>query len=285
MGTSKLTVLPSYDQPPLIEVAIGVGFKTKSVINAGHLGVFWSRVRDKFPSMQSLQPITVRTEDAKAKWTPPSIQFAFSNKPDCRLQMTSEDDDAWMWQVQSDRLVVNWRKRPDSDYPRYSVTLQKFKEAWLEWSGCLDELAISDLSPTSWELTYVNEIPSGEDELWRSPSQWPDILPGLFGNRFLAEKGLDLAGLHGEWVWKQDSPAAHLIVTPAPAKRTERGHVLMVSLTAKGPVAEGESLTDSVDKLKAYEAGLNLGHRLIVNTFDLLGSKAAKMHWRRNENR
>lgn len=286
MATPEASTRPSYGRPPVVEVAISARFSTGSTINPGHLGAFWSTVKDRFPSVVSTQPIASPKDDAAARWTPPLIQFALTSRPDCRLQMTQIKDDAWMWQVQSDRLVVNWRRRPGSEYPRYSRTLEEFRQAWNQWTGFLNEIAIESLAPLSWEITYVNEIRSGPDELWTSPSEWPMILPGLFGGRFQSEAGLDLKGLHGEWVWDHAEPQARLVVSPAPATRSNQ-HLLMLTLTARGPVDQADpaadSITSSSDSLSAYETGLNLGHRLIVNTFDTLGSENAKKHWERHD--
>ena len=286
LATPEVSTLPSYGRPPVVEVAISARFSTDSTINPGHLGAFWSTVKDRFPTVASTQPIASRKDEAAARWTPPSIQFALTNRPDCRLQMTQADDDAWMWQVQSDRLVVNWRRRPDSEYPRYSRTLEEFRQAWQSWTGFLDEIGIEGPVPLSWEITYVNEIPAGPNELWTSPSEWPTILPGLFGGPFQAEAGLALAGLHGEWVWDYAEPQARLVVNPAPATRNDQ-HLLMLTLTARGPVDQADpaedSITSSSESLSAYEKGLNLGHRLIVNTFDTLGSENAKQHWERHD--
>jgi len=151
LATPAASKRPSYSRPPVVEVAISARFSTESAINPGHLGAYWSTVKDRFPSVASTQPIASRNDDASARWTPPSIQFALTSKPDCRLQMTQAEDDAWMWQVQSDRLVVNWRRRPDSEYPRYSRTLEEFRQAWQQWTGFLDEIAAQGLAPLSWE--------------------------------------------------------------------------------------------------------------------------------------
>jgi uncharacterized protein (TIGR04255 family) len=285
LANNKHPDLPSYQRPPLVEVAISVRFSCQGDINIAHLGAFWSKVSTRFPRVASTQPIVTRGDDAGAKWTPPSIRFALSNTPDCRLQMICPDDEAWMWQVQSDRLVVNWRKQPDKQYPRYRTTADQLREAWKQWVRFLSDHGIQ-ASAIGWEVTYVNEIPSGLGELWSSPEDLPEVLPGLFGGPFRAEKGLKLAGLHGEWVWDHHNPKARLIVNPVPARRKDQD-VLMLNLTAsglteKGPSQAEEEADESGTSLpKSVNDGLNLGHRLIVNTFDTLGSIQAKAHWER----
>jgi len=266
-------------------------FNARHTINPGHLGAFWSRVRDEFPSVHTTQPIATRREvfQTGAQWTPPAIRLAVTNRPDCRLQMTSADDQTWMWQVQSDRLVVNWRKR-SSEYPRYSVALDEFERAWGRWARFVDEIGNETgegIEPVGWELTYVNEIPSGPNELWQSPDQWPGILPGLFAGPSGDVDGLTLAGLHGEWVWKHADPPAELIVSPAPTMREQR-HMLVLKLTARGPVGQDDRPAEPMNAAGAggrpLAAGLNVGHRLIVNMFHALVSDAAKQHWGVHDN-
>lgn len=282
MAINEQPTLPSYRQPPLVEVAISIRFTCQPDVNIAHLGAFWSQVRDRFSSVVSTQPIVARGDDAGAKWTPPSIRFALSSTPDCRLQLSSPNDEAWMWQVQSDRLVVNWRKQPDASYPRYTATANEFHDAWRKWVQFLKDYGLQTKAH-AWEVTYVNEIPSGPGELWSTPEDWPDVLPGLFGGPFHAETGLKLAGLHGEWVWDHHNPTARLLVNPIPTRRQDRD-VLMLNLTAKGPIqADDDAHKADATMRQSLANGLNLGHRLIVNTFDTLGSTKAKAHWKRQD--
>lgn len=261
-------------------------FNAGGAVNAGHLGAFWSQVRDRFPTVHAAQPIASRAAafDTEAQWTPPAIRFAVTDQPDCRLQMTAPDDETWMWQVQSDRLVVNWRKR-SSQYPRYSEALREFGRAWRQWARFLAETGEA-VEPVAWELTYVNEIPAGPDELWETVEQWPEMLPGLLGVPRRGAGGLTLAGLHGQWVWQHADPPAELIVSPAPATREQR-HALILKLAARGPIDQENQPAEPMDPIdesyRSLEAGLNVGHRLIVSTFDAMVSDAAKQHWGRHD--
>ena len=91
---------------------MSVQFDPPSALTVAHLGQFWATQKNIFPNVKAIQPIISTSEDFgnEGQWLPPSLRLAFSDEPQCRLQMTSADDQ-WMCQIQPDRLVVNWRKR------------------------------------------------------------------------------------------------------------------------------------------------------------------------------
>ncbi|MCU0974274.1 MAG: TIGR04255 family protein, partial [Burkholderiales bacterium] len=49
--------LVTYEQPPLIEVVIGVQFERLATLDAAHLGLLWGRFRDRFPKSEQKPPL------------------------------------------------------------------------------------------------------------------------------------------------------------------------------------------------------------------------------------
>jgi hypothetical protein len=88
---------------------MSVQFDPPYGLTQAHLGAFWQSRRTDFPRVRTIQPIAATNEEfgGPGQWLPASWQFALTNEPECRLQMTSADDQ-WMWQLQRNRLVVNW---------------------------------------------------------------------------------------------------------------------------------------------------------------------------------
>jgi uncharacterized protein (TIGR04255 family) len=271
-----------YGEPPVVEVAMSVLFDPPDGFTVAHLGRYWGIQKNTFPNVKAIQPIISPNEDfgAEGPWLPPSLRLAFSDEPQCRLQMTTADDQ-WMCQVQPDRLVMNWRKKV-AEYPRFDMTLNRFKEAWQVLHRFLADEGISLPTARLWELTYVNRIPKGE--LWQSPDDWPAVFPGLWGGRFVAADGLTLRGLRGQWVWDFAPEQARLYVEPSPAKSAEdpRTELLMLSLTSRGPIRLKEESGAIIPGEVAIEDGMNLGHDLIVFTFDTCASSRAKEIWKRH---
>ena len=193
--------------------------------------------------------------------------------------MTSEDEQ-WMVQAQLDRLVVNWRKKQDA-YPRFDATLRRFRSAWDALHEFLNGTGIEAPIPRLWEVTYVNRIPKGD--LWESPADWPRVFPGLWSSSFASAPGLSLRGLRGQWVWDSEPERARLYVEPTPARSSESPpkELLIVTLTARGPLqVDAESPENGRDVV--IENGMNLGHDMIVLTFDAIASDLAKEHWKRH---
>lgn len=269
----------NYEAPPVVEVAMSVQFDPAPRFTIAHLGVFWFSLKEKFPNLKTAQPIVATNEDfgGSGQWIPPSLQLALTNEPQCRLQMSSSDDQ-WMCQIQFDRIVVNWRKR-QQEYPRFGATLNRFLELWGSLQKFFVDYKQEEVTPTYWELTYVNRIPSGS--LWSTPADWPLVFPGLWGERFGCPNGLNLRGLRGQWVWDVDHEAARLYVDPSPARPDKGEDLLMLNLTARGIAAERENVKEAADHIEAITDKMHLGHNLIVLMFDAISSPKAKQHWKR----
>lgn len=270
----------NYGEPPVVEVAISVRFEPPPSLNAGHLGAFWATQRASFPKVRQNAPIVTPDEDfaSAGQWIPPSLRLSIADDLQLRLQMTS-DDDQWMCQVQPDRLVMNWRRKT-VNYPRFDVTLARFFTAWQQLKEFFRGEGFPEPSPQLWELTYVNRVPRGE--LWETAADWPAIFPGLWGGSFAALDGLSLRGLRGQWVWDHVPERARLYAEANPSRSLEGTSVelLMLNLTARGLIKlDGEFGRTNED---AINEGMNLGHDLIVLTFDKLASDRAQKHWQRH---
>ena len=263
---------------------MSIQFDPPKGLNQAHLGAFWVTQKDVLPNVRAVQPIATTNEifGGQRQWLPPSFQLALTNEPDCRLQMTSADDQ-WMCQVQRDRLVFNWRKR-GKEYPRFSATWSRFQAAVDAWHAFLDDSGMSPLRSRLWELTYVNRIP--KENLWEKPGDWPKLFPGLWGGSFATVEGAELRGFQGQWVWESTDPPARLYVEPKPGRSAEKPDqdVLLLSLTARGSVVPlgTDSTANAGSGINAIETGIITGHDLIVGTFDRISSDVARKAWGRH---
>jgi hypothetical protein len=277
----------TYSRAPLVEVALSVQFDTPARLTQAHLGAYWASQKERFPVVHSAQGLPAMNEEFAGgrSWLPPALRLALSEEPDTRVQMTSGDQ-AWVQQVQANRLVVNWRKRdqPFADYPRFEGALQQFKKSWGDWSRFLVSVGVSAPRPVVWEAVYVNRIPRGG--LWETPADWQKIFPGLWAAPFGSVAGALLIGLQGQWVWETTEPAARLYVEPKPGRGPgpEFQDLLFVTFTARGRLALPQKTAVSEhDDLDAIERGIRWGHGLIVDAFDSLNSAEAKTAWGRHD--
>jgi len=122
-----------------------------------------------------------------------------------------------------------------------------------------------------WELTYIDAFP--REEYWKTPADWSDFLPGLFGKLFPTE-GMNIHLEHrtAEWSYEILSKQGrlHIAAQPGRAKDDNRDSLLL-QMTARGPIAEGTA--------KKLRAGLDLGHETAVEAFLRITSPEAKNHW------
>ena len=277
----------TYARAPLVEVAISVQFDTPRRLTQAHLGAYWASQREQFPLVHSTQGLPAINEEFAGgrAWLPPSLRLALAEEPDTRVQMMSADK-AWVQQVQSNRIVANWRMGDDpaGDYPRFRKTLERFLDCWHAWNKFLEQVDLPPAKAAVWEVVYVNRIPCGDH--WKTPADWPNLFPGLWGGSFCAIEGASLTGLQGQWVWETVDPPARLYVEPKPGRGPAPGlaDLLFVSFTARGrlplPAKQPDCHTDGSTELTH---ALHSGHALIVGAFDALTSSEAKKAWGRHD--
>lgn len=273
----------TYDTPPVVEVALSVQFDPPLGFNVGHFGAFWASQKGRFATVATSPPISTPPEKfgGESQWLPVAYGLGLTNDPQCRLQMTSGDGE-WMGQIQADRLVLNWRKKAAA-YPRFGEANRRFLDLWRALQDFFINERLVSPTPRLWEVTYVNRIPKGE--LWNSPQDWQAVFPGLWGGVSKAADGLVFRGFQGRWVWDAPRENGRLYVDAYPASSADdpKTELLMVSLTARGPIKPSGQRPGITEVLQVIQAGMDLGHDLIVSTFDTIGSNRAKKHWGRHE--
>ena len=122
--------LPRFRKPPVSEVALGVQFP--SILNPVHLGLYYQRVKSRFPKIQMQSPVLPVFETFGTSGSP-GTQFAFTHGMQPRMWFLS-DDENFLIQLQSDRLLVNWRSGAQAaPYPHFDAVQAVFTNA-------LDEL-------------------------------------------------------------------------------------------------------------------------------------------------
>lgn len=146
--------LPSYKNPPVVEVIMGVQFNNKMNIRTLDFADFWARLgRDVFGRYQEappLDPIIIQQQN--------TINFEFASTPPSPRYIFVNEDVSALVQVQRDRFLYNWKKLKDGEYPRYKNILPEF----MGYYAVLDEFYKAKskeiLEPAILELTYVNII-------------------------------------------------------------------------------------------------------------------------------
>jgi uncharacterized protein (TIGR04255 family) len=168
--------LPSYNKPPVIEVIYGVAFSALEKLRAPHTGLFWSKIRDRFPKTAHAAPVGK---------VPKEINFGALPLP--RIWYMSEDEN-FLVQLQSNRFLFNWRIiRPTDEYPRFDVVQNGFQRHFSIFKEFVDSESLGELDLESYELAYINHIErSGKlEDLKYVGSLFPDLRWRAPTNRYL----------------------------------------------------------------------------------------------------
>lgn len=259
------TPLPEYERPPINEVVMGVQFEPLKNIHSAMFGLYWERIRDRYPLAQEHPPIlhTIEpTEIAPQPGQPQAIRLSIPLQPRSWFLTT---DECVLIQVQQDRYHRNWRRvRGDEKYPRFPTLLEEFRKEWSDFVEFLKERKVEEPQIDQAELAYVNlmELPGGT----RDFAQLPDVFPTLGvwkEGGFLPPPELANWGLR--YLLPDGRGRLHVQMDPA-FRQTDMKFILNLSLTARGaPV--GSKTGDLIN-------WLNLAHEWVVKAFDeLTGSK------------
>lgn len=148
--------LPSFHNPPAVEVAVGIEFLQLPGLGAVRLVGLHELWRDEFPKIQE-QPAL-----------PPSAAMGMQGGffqisgglPPLRVWMLNDGEDELL-QVQNDRLFLNWRRSADGDrpYPRYDHLRDVYQRVL---AGFRDHIEKNDdvgtFQPHTAVVTYVNRF-------------------------------------------------------------------------------------------------------------------------------
>jgi len=187
------------------------------------------------------------------------------------MQLRNQAGDR-MLQLQNGRLIYNWLGANGAEYPRYRQIRPEFDKHFEEFrSFLLDENLLAMMRQNQWDVTYVNHIPKGT--VWNSIEDWSQV----FQFHAVPPAVLNVSRLEsvaGNWMYEITPRRGRLRVQLQHAKiRDSSTETLVFTLTARGPIGEGEGGLDR------HEAGLDLGHEVIVNSFRDLTSAKARKYW------
>ena len=153
-----MTDLPSYQRPPVNEVAVGIHYVSDMALGLRDMFRIHSFFEDRYPGLEEypLLPKIVESADQM-----PSVEFAFVGGQAIlpRLWFVGVSPTEIV-QLQRDRLVVNWRKMTESDtYLRFDAHVKPaFIDAHRRLVLALDEMGSTEPAIERIEVAYVNAI-------------------------------------------------------------------------------------------------------------------------------
>ncbi len=265
--TTKKTIR-DFEQPPVVEVLFGVQFASLQDLITPHVGAFWERIREDYPTCQDLPPLSPAIE----RYGQNIVQnIQFTNIPPLPRTWFVHRKETSIVQVQRDRFLHNWRKvKETDDYPRYDQVIEPFLSSLDSFSTFISENKLGELKHHQYEITYVNRIP--HDHGWESTGKigqvFPDFVWRSKKNRFLPSP----EGVNWKSVFRLPEETGRLHVSVRTADTQPGETSLYLELTARGFPAGGE------EDMRSW---FDEAHRWVVLGFeDLTDESIRKSVWR-----
>jgi len=266
--------LPKFRNPPVVETVLGVQFKPLPRFGNWHLGAFYAGLdREVWPEVTEAPPLRLQHETfGEQAIVEPGFRLEMVPQAPLRLKIRDRDG-VRMIQVQNGRLHYNWLNwlttEQERQYPTYPKVRPEFDEAWLRFREFLDHERVGPVITDQWEVTYLNHIP--KETVWNTAEDWSFLFPQLLG---AADKlqAATLENASGDWRFEIEPRRGRLHVELRQGLKPggDRREILVLKLTARGPIEEGGLSLDD---------GLNLGRETIVKSFKEITSEKAHEYW------
>lgn len=255
--------LPDYADPPLVEAVLGVEFEAIDALGAVAMVTLAQSWAPDLPVIREMPGL------------PPSAGTAgqpviISGGPIPLRLWAMSNDESLLFQIQNDRLILNWRSTDGTTYPRYSNLRTLFS---LRWTQLVEHLeAIREPSPiaTYVEATFVNQysVLNGLDATGGLSfvHALPESMPGSGGSlAFQLRRAL---------VYQEPPAKGRLAVEGTPS---DDGEQLRLTITAK--------LQPTVDTsdLAVLLPILDRAHDAAVKAFDAATIGQQHAEWQKLE--
>lgn len=278
-------VLPSFERPPVTEVAISTYFRSLPPPALLQIAHFWDAVRDHFPNYEEHPPFEAPIEQFDAMpraLALPQIEFSTGAPPPPRLWFLNPDGDELL-QVQRDWFGCNWRKvSPQAEYGRWGTRWEAF-ERWFHMfeQHVTRHLLKGDVEHRQCEVTYVNHIePNG---VWKHHGELAEVitLAAVPSDPQVSEEkqvlqAAEAINVVARYPIKDESgvPIGRLHIGTGEAfKKADNTPVIQLTLTARGrPEGEG---------LEGVRRFAERAHRCIVHAFCAVTTERMHALWGR----
>lgn len=263
---------PDFDNPPVVETVLSVQFDKLPAMRSVHFGLFWQRVRDRFPNTQdrpALAPIFEQPQPLSQ-----AVQLRFEVQEMLSLQRLWLLNEAGteMMQVQNDRFIKNWRKSDEErEYPHYKPVIKPaFERDFREFQAFLADEGLGEARVNQCEVTYVNHMIAGEgwdrwdeiEKIFTFLKQPPALpYPGR-AEDFGFRTRFPIYGPKKEWIGR-----LHVDVQPS-LRIPDNKPMYAMNLTARGMCGTGFDFFD-------------IGRRWVVKSFEQLTTPHMHQVWRK----
>lgn len=267
-----LKEIASFDEPPVNETVLAVGFASLAGMGAAHFSRFQQAHLPNYSEAEELPAYNMPIE--RLSGGNAGISFALSQGiPPTRTAFVDPAGDR-LFQIQRDWFGHNWRRTGDSQYPRYPDLKRSFLEGWKEFGDwAAGEAGRPPLEVAQAEVTYINHLPALEVDGKKTKA--PARLLRLFSVAQLGEgvQELESVNLSTSALFTDQNglPVGRLHISFGPSQTREGDAVNILNLTARGAPEMGLS--------KFFDAA----RAAIVTTFVQLTDTELHTQWGRND--
>jgi uncharacterized protein (TIGR04255 family) len=221
--------LPEFDNPPVVEVAVGVQLRPLFTMRGLALAPLRERWRPQYPRVEEQPAVPPVVEGGPQSIT--QVQFTVAPFATTRQLFLSESGNQLV-QVQPDRMVVNWRSgEPPTEYPRYGHMREMFTNRYRDLAQFVADEGFGEIEVTQAELTYVNVLdvePGQVGQIGRFLRGWSGVVGHHLGEPEQARVTLTfpITGI--------GQPPVRLYVEVSPAQKPLGNPVIFLTLTVRG---------------------------------------------------
>ncbi|MER9758496.1 TIGR04255 family protein [Mesorhizobium sp. M0138] len=258
--------LPDFACPPLEEVVLGVQFSRHPQYDDSFAWEVWEAFRSEFPTFQQRPRLDPMFEVFGGSETMASFQFSIAQTEPSKRYWFVAQDDSHLLQFQDDRLLLNWRRRPGNDYPRYEAMSALFEKYLDQLKSLFYNRNRVELVIQQAEVAYINVIPLVER------TNLGDWL------RLVQPSSLNIEQLNAiftEVVHSDKTPIARLHYEIGLLSSRELSRGMRLTLTYRG--APKGSKTQTIIEF------LGVGRERIVNRFCDITTEEAHKIWQRKQ--
>jgi uncharacterized protein (TIGR04255 family) len=266
---------PDFVDPPVIEVALSVGFPPLAGYTNAHAGLFWQRFRETFATAEEHPPFAIPAVVESTE--PPQQELEIvDGAPPIRTWLIASDRGELL-QLQRDIFAHNWRKTgPNQPYPRYEAVRSRFEQHFRAFISFVQEENLGPVEPQRCDVTYVNHIPVGEH--LRTAGELQELVLSWAWPHTAFLPKPDRAVFSVQFVIRDDNDrfAGRLTVDAKPAyRRSDRSGIVVLSMTARGkPIGTG---------VEGALGFFDLGREWIVRGFADLTTPGMHKLWARTQ--
>jgi uncharacterized protein (TIGR04255 family) len=262
-------ITPKFDAPPLVETALGLEFEPLQDFEVPAFGLFWNRIRNKYPNSSVQPPLQSKIESFDKSQA--VFSLSFSQIPEVRCWFIDETE-TWLLQVQKTRFISNWRsvKANQITYPHYENVRARFFEEWQQFADFLRDEGLEIPQVLQCEINYVNHI-EAEPYFSNLHKIFPS-LSGIKASGFLPLPEALLVNL--KYLIPDNRGRLYLQMQPV-LRHADLREVLQLTLTAK--VLPKSS--DIIDIIEAFD----LGREWAVKGFTDFTSEEMHKRWKRRQ--